>query len=91
MKKRKTLKVTIEKERLLFVARCRRRLEGWCEGCRAEVKMLRVEEAALLAGVSQRFVFRWIESGYIHFAETADGALLVCLDSLLAEARRAGQ
>jgi hypothetical protein len=40
--------------------------------------MLRPGEAALLAGLSARAVYRLAEAGRVHFAETADGLLLVC-------------
>ena len=40
--------------------------------------MLRPEEAAALAGLTAREVYRLAEAGSIHFAETADGLLLIC-------------
>ena len=86
MKKTKRMKITFEKERLLVVSR-RGQVEGWCEACGAEVKMIGVEEAALIADLSQRAIFRWIESDRLHFAETSGGALLICLASLLAQTR----
>jgi len=39
-------------------------------------------EAALQTNVSQRVVYRWIEAGLIHFAETVNGGLFVCIASL---------
>jgi excisionase family DNA binding protein len=45
--------------------------------------MLAPQEAARRAGVSQRTVYRWVEDGRIHFAETTDGGLFVCLAPLL--------
>jgi hypothetical protein len=86
MKKTRRTKITIERERLLIVASGRRRIEGWCEACRAEVKLVGAEEAANVAGLSQRAIFRRIEAGRLHFSETPGGALLVCLNSLLQEA-----
>src|SRR5256885_9178499 len=88
MKKTKRTKITIEKERLLVIAQGRRQVRGRCEACRAEVRLIGTEEAAQVAGQSQRAVFRLIESGRLHFTETARGALLICLDSLLAEMRQ---
>jgi len=40
------------------------------------------EEAAVVARVSVRVIFRWLESGAIHFVEGTDGSLAVCLRSL---------
>ena len=87
MKQTRRTKITIEKERRLVIAQGRRQARGRCEACRAEVRMIGTEEAALVAGRTEREVFRLIESGRLHFTETARGALLICLDSLLAEMR----
>ena len=44
--------------------------------------MVAPEQAAAVAKVSVRIIFRWIESGAIHFMEELDGSLAVCLRSL---------
>lgn len=44
--------------------------------------MMTVEQAALALSVTQRTIFRLIEKGLVHFAETAKGELLTCMDSL---------
>lgn len=54
-----------------------------CAACVGETRMLAPQEAARRAGVSQRTVYRWVEDGRIHFAETTDGGLFVCLAPLL--------
>jgi hypothetical protein len=54
----------------------------WCEACGATVEMVTAEQAAALAEVSTRAIYRQVESGQIHFTETADGQLFVCLNSL---------
>ena len=53
-----------------------------CKACPGVSAMLTTEEAAAEAGVSQRTVFRWIDEGAIHFAETDQGKLFVCLAPL---------
>ena len=83
MKKTKRTKITIERERLLVVAPARARAKGWCEACRAEVRMVSAQEAAAITGFSQRAIFRLIEEGRLHFSETPRGALSICLNSLL--------
>jgi hypothetical protein len=87
MKKTRRMKVTVETERLLVISRRRGQLDGWCEACHAEVRVVGVEEAALVANLGQRAIFRWIESGRLHFTETPRGALLICLESLLEQTR----
>lgn len=44
--------------------------------------MLSPDEAAALTGVGARTIYRWVEAGLVHFAETAEGSLLICLNSL---------
>jgi hypothetical protein len=45
--------------------------------------MVGPEEAAAFAGLSQRAIFHMIESSQLHFTETPDGGLLICVNSLL--------
>jgi len=44
--------------------------------------MLPVDEAAILARTDSRTIFRLVETGRLHSSETAEGLLMVCLDSL---------
>ena len=78
MKTRKTV-ITSESHELLVIRQLPAgAARAWCPGCAAEVWMLRPGEAALLAGLSARAVYRLAEAGLVHFAETPDGLLLVC-------------
>ncbi|HXG63630.1 MAG TPA: hypothetical protein VNO70_00895 [Blastocatellia bacterium] len=45
--------------------------------------MLTLDEAIALSGASSREIHRRVEAGEIHFTETAEGFLLICLPSLL--------
>jgi len=44
--------------------------------------MITPESAARLNGATVRAIYQRIEAGDLHFAETANGLLLVCSDSL---------
>jgi excisionase family DNA binding protein len=44
--------------------------------------MITPEQAAEIVEASTRAIYRWIEEGRIHSAETAKGRLLVCPRSL---------
>lgn len=46
--------------------------------------MLTPEEAAVLSGMSVRALFRQVEAGTLHSAETREGLLLICPRALLA-------
>ena len=87
VKKTRRKKITVETERLWVVARRGRRAGAWCEACRAEVRMLGVDEAAALAGLGHRDIFRRVEDGHLHFTESPSGTLLICLNSLMDETR----
>jgi hypothetical protein len=75
-------KITVETERLLVVS-SRQEAAAWCEQCGTEMKMVDPRAAAAISGLSARAIFRRVESGQLHFTETADGALLICLNSLM--------
>jgi excisionase family DNA binding protein len=46
--------------------------------------MVTAEEAAAVAGVTRRTIYTLVEAGNIHFSESSDGALFICLKSLTA-------
>ena len=81
---KRTTEITVESS-LLVLRRARRHAPVYCAVCPTPVLLLAPEEAAVLAGVSTRTLYRWIESGQLHFRETAEGPLqklLVCPNSL---------
>jgi len=82
----KRVEVIIERDELWVVRRPRGRAPGWCAAC-GETEFVAPETAALLAGSNTRAVYRLVESGLIHFHETPEGFLLVCLRSLTAAPR----
>ena len=86
MKRTRRMRITVENERLLVVSH-QKVIESWCEECSARVRMLRPGEAAAVADVSDRTIFRHIESRRLHFTESSDGAVLICLNSLLKQTR----
>jgi hypothetical protein len=80
--KKRTARITVETERLLVISRSQTSCDGWCGQCEAPVKLIGLEEAAVIAGASQRAIFRWTEAGEIHFIETEDGKVMFCLNSI---------
>jgi hypothetical protein len=53
-----------------------------CSICGSGAMMTALDEAARSLGTSVRRVCRWVEEGRVHFRETPQGALEVCLSSL---------
>lgn len=57
----------------------------WCDVCAAEVGMVTIARAARLTKSSERTIFKRIEQGALHFVETPERQLLICLRSLAAQ------
>jgi excisionase family DNA binding protein len=74
--------ITIETDRVLVIRRHGRLVMDWCAECSEQVKMITPHEAAAVTGISTRTIYRWIEADSIHFTETHEGSMLVCLNSL---------
>ena len=88
MRRTKRTEVFAETEVEIEIRRRTRHLAPvWCERCDAAVEMVPPDVAATVAEVSARTVFAWAEQGRVHFKETTDGALLICLGSLPAALR----
>jgi hypothetical protein len=79
--KTKRTEITIETDRLLFVSSTRKVVD-WCAACGAQVEMVTVDQAAILAHVDARTIFRRVEAETLHFSETAEGSLRICPNSL---------
>lgn len=87
MRSKRRIETTIETHEV-WVVRRRAKLSKTfcCAQCPGRAAMFTPEEAASLASVSQRTIYRWVEDGRLHFSETPDGGLLICQASLLAGA-----
>jgi hypothetical protein len=83
VKKRERTEVTVEIDRLLVIRKTSRPVSGWCAECAEQVRLLTPEAAATAAGVSVRTIYRRVEARELHFTETAEGRLLICLTSIL--------
>lgn len=60
--------------------------EAWeiCAKCApSKAIMVSIEDAAVLAGLPPRIIYRWVEAGAIHCLENEAGWALVCLRSVL--------
>lgn len=73
--------ITVEAERLLVIT-SRRKLVAQCMECGGPSRLVTVEQAAALTRISARVAYRMVEAHQVHFMETTEGALLICLNSL---------
>lgn len=80
--KRRT-EINVETCQVLVIRRPGRAVAAWCNECGEQTRMLTLDEAIALSGASSREIHRRVEAGEIHFTETAEGFLLICLPSLL--------
>ena len=83
MKQPRRTEITVEYNQVVVIRRPEGLVEAWCDRCAERVNMITTEAAAVLANSDTRAIYRRIEAGAIHFAETPEGMALVCLNSLL--------
>jgi len=53
-----------------------------CNRCAEPSGLITPDEGAALCQVSTRTIYRWLESGLIHFSETGSEGLFICLQTL---------
>ena len=79
---RKRMEITMERDELSVIRRPVHRAFTWCAQCEERVQMITPDEAVAVAGRSAREIYRWVEAGRVHFRETPQGLLSICLRSL---------
>ena len=82
MKTRSKTEFIVETHRILTIKRGSRYRLAWCEECGEQARMVTADEAAILARVNSRAIYQLIEERELHFVETPDGMVLICLNSL---------
>jgi hypothetical protein len=81
-KMKKMEQLTIETERPSAARTQQPRPCVWCAACSQQVLMVTAFAAAVEREVNLYTIHRWAEAGVIHFLVTAEGELIVCLNSL---------
>jgi hypothetical protein len=81
-KKRRTEK-TVEIHEVYVIRQTSGSLPALCVECpTGDAIMVAPEQAAVIAAVPVRTIYRWVETRMIHYKETPDGSLIVCVKSL---------
>ena len=83
MKKTRRTRTTIEKREVVVIRSSRQMRTILCNECSGAVALVTLDEAVKISGLSSRVIYRLIEEGRIHFAETAAGVGLICPATLL--------
>jgi len=74
---------TVEIHEFYVVRTASGSLPPLCADCSTgDALMVAPEQAAVLAKVPMRVIYRWVETGSVHFREDPNGSLFVCLKSL---------
>ena len=72
--------ITFEMEETIVLHEGSRAEKRFCRECKDIVLMVAPQAAAAVAGLTEREVFRFVESGKVHFTE--DEPILVCFKSI---------
>lgn len=83
MKTKRRVEIEVETARLTIRRKAGAVCSLPCLSCGAMVDMLTAETAALWCGCTLRWLVNHLETSALHYAETADGQLRICLNSLL--------
>ena len=82
-------KERIEIHERLIVRTASGSLPAVCDACSAaDSILLSPEQASSLTGIPARLIYRWVETGMIHYKEAANGKLTVCVKTLLVAGKR---
>jgi hypothetical protein len=79
--KRRT-EITVETERILVISKRNTSALAWCSACGSRGQMITPEAAAQIADMSSRSIYRLVETNELHFIETNDHQLWICVQSL---------
>ena len=81
----KRTEILIEFEELLMVQHHDEAIQSWCPDCGSDTWFVSPTQASLLTKLTVRTINQLGESGAVHFVETADGLLLVCIQAVTAK------
>jgi excisionase family DNA binding protein len=81
-KTKRRIEITVDRSRLIVLKRRNGPGSQWCAVCCERVAMLTTDEAATIANVTSRTIYRWADAEKLHFMETAEGVLMICCTSL---------
>ncbi len=74
--------ITMEIDEIVVINTSHASAMARCERCAKRVRMITADEAAAIARVSTRTIYRLVESNLLHFIETPQGSVRICLDSI---------
>jgi hypothetical protein len=85
MKRKRHTRTTVEMREVVVIRGSRKRNRVLCANCSEDIVLVTVEEAVKMSRISARAIYRLVEAGRVHFAETVEGLTLICPATLLAQ------
>lgn len=82
MKTTRMLEIAVETDEVFVISNHGGRFAPGCPECNEGNTMVTTELASRLTGISWREISRRVEAGRVHFTESTDGRLFICLNSL---------
>jgi heterodisulfide reductase subunit C len=82
VKTTRTIEISVETDEVFVIRRVGSPVLVGCAQCGEATSLVTPEEASRLTGLSCREISRRVEAGLVHFSETTDGLLFICINSL---------
>ena len=82
MRRKKRTEIMVEQHERLIIHLPAAQANANCHICPTHTQMITAEDAAMLFKMTHREVYRVVETGNVHFTESTDGLLYVCVQSL---------
>ena len=83
MSKKRSAEKTVEIHEFYVIRSASGSLRALCSECSIGTSfMVPPEQAAVLAHVTVRMIYRWVESDLVHYKEEPNGSVMVCVKSL---------
>jgi hypothetical protein len=89
MKKTRRTRTTIEEREVIVIRGSRKLKRVFCPECSEPVALVALDEAVKISGISSRAIYRLVEDGRVHLAETPDGVARICPATLLGQVWKA--
>jgi len=81
--KRRRTEKTVEIHEVYVIRQTSGSLPALCVECpTGDALLVAPEQAAVIAAVPVRTIYRWVEARMVHYKELPDGSLTVCVKSL---------
>jgi hypothetical protein len=78
----RTTRITVETDTRMVI-RNAKAVRDWCPRCHAEVVVITLTDDSLLEPTTADQVQRWLNTGELHFSQSATGPGQICVPSLL--------